>query len=129
LYYYNLIPENVYDITSATTKRSKIFATKNGNFNFKHIKKELFSIGLVIQKTQNGNFLMASKEKALCDKIYYIKNIKTTSKKAMVSLLIDDLRIDIDELNNIDIAIFQNYFKITKSKKIKLLIEVLKNTI
>ena len=52
LYFYGLIPESVMDITSATTKRSKSFNTDYGVFSFKHIKKELFSIGLKIELGQ-----------------------------------------------------------------------------
>ena len=44
LSFYNLIPEAVYEMTSVCTKRSKKFNTEVGVFNYKHIKKELFSI-------------------------------------------------------------------------------------
>lgn len=127
LYYYGLIPESVFDVTSATTKRSKSFKTDIGTFSFKEIKKELFPIGLTIQSAKNGNFIIATKEKALCDKVYYTKDIQITSKKSMISFLVDDLRIDVDELEDCDIDIFVKYFKISKSKKIKFLIEALEN--
>ena len=127
LYFYGLIPESVYDVTSATTKRSKSFKTDIGVFSFKEIPKELYQIGLKIESTKNGNFIIASKEKALCDKVYYTKNIQITSKKSMIEFLQDDLRIDMDELEICDMNIFINYFEISKSKKIKLLIEVIKD--
>lgn len=129
LYFYGLIPESVYDVTSATTKRSKSFKTDIGVFSFKEIPKELYQIGLKIESTKNGNFIIASKEKALCDKVYYTKNIQITSKKSMIEFLQDDLRIDMDELEICDMNIFINYYEISKSKKIKLLIEVLKDMV
>jgi len=125
LYYHGLIPESVFDVTSATTKRSKLFKTHSGTFSFTHVKKELFSIGLIIESTKNGNFMIASKEKALCDKVYYTKDIQIISKKSMISFLIDDLRIDVDELEDYDMNIFTKYFHISKSKKIKFLIQAL----
>jgi predicted transcriptional regulator of viral defense system len=127
LYYYGLIPESVFDVTSATTKRSKLFKTDNSIFSFKHVKKELFSVGLVIESIKNGNFLIATKEKALCDKVYYTKDIQIASKKSMISFLVDDLRIDVAELEDCDMSIFIKYFEISKSKKIKFLIEALED--
>lgn len=129
LYYYGLIPESVFDVTSATTKRSKSFETNNGFFSFVHIKKELFSLGLSIESTKNGNFIIATKEKALCDKVYYTKDMQITSKKSMISFLVDDLRIDVDELEDCDMSILIKYFEISKSKKIKFLIEALEEIV
>ena len=129
LYYHDLIPESVFDITSATTKRSKLFKTNNGTFSFKQIKKELFSIGLTIEPTKNGNFIIATKEKALCDKVYYTKDVQISSKKAMIQFLLDDLRIDIEELEDCDIDIFIKYYEISKSKKIKFLIQAIEGIV
>ncbi|MEA3370006.1 MAG: hypothetical protein U9Q40_01555 [Campylobacterota bacterium] len=127
LYYYGLIPESVFDVTSATTKRSKSFKTNSGIFSFIHVKKELFSLGLAIESTKNGNFLIATKEKALCDKVYYTKDIQITSKKSMISFLVDDLRVDIEELEDCDMSLFIKYYDISKSKKIRFLIEALED--
>ncbi len=129
LYYYGLIPESVFDITSATTKRSKSFKSNNGTYSFKQIKKELFPFGLIIESTKNGNFIIALKEKALCDKVYYTKDIQITSKKSMIKFLLDDLRIDVDELKGYDRNIFIKYFEISKSKKIKFLIQALEDIV
>ena len=129
LHYHGLIPESVFDVTSATTKRSKSFKSHSGTYSFKQIKKELFPVGLTIESTKNGNFIIASKEKALCDKVYYTKDIQITSKKSMISFLVDDLRIDEDELEDLDMNIFTKYFEISKSKKIKFLIEALEEIV
>ncbi len=127
LYFYGLIPESVYDVTSATTKRSKKYTTTTGTYNFKQVKKELYPIGLKIESVKNGNFIIASKEKALCDKIYYTKDIPITSKKVMIEFLRDDLRIYFDELEDSDIDIFKKYYEISKSKKIKFLLQVIED--
>ena len=125
LYFHGLIPESVMDITSATTKRSKEFVTDYGTFSFRQIKKELFSIGLKIQSCSSGNFLIATKEKALCDKIYFTKDIKILSLKSMNSFFVNDLRIDFDELEDFDVDILIKYKEITKSKKIEFLIKLI----
>jgi predicted transcriptional regulator of viral defense system len=129
LYFHELIPERVYDITSATTKRSKSFKTDTGTYSFKQVKKELFHIGLTIESTKHGNFIIATKEKALCDKVYYTNDIQITSKKSMFEFLENDLRIDIDELEDCDIEIFKKYFEISKSKKIKILIQIIEDIV
>ncbi len=125
LSFYNLIPESVYDVSSATTKRSKEFENCTGKYSYKQVKKELYPIGLTIEKSKSGNFLIATKEKALCDKVYYTKNVKITNKQEMRDFLIDDLRIDVDELGDCNISIISQYYEISKSKKIALLEKVL----
>lgn len=129
LYFYGLIPESVYDVTSATTKRSKNFKTTAGLYSFRQIKKELYPIGLKIESTKNGNFIIASKEKALCDKVYYTKDVQITSKKGMLEFLENDLRIDMEELKDCDIKIFQKYYEVSKSKKIQFLFELIQDTL
>ena len=129
LYFYGLIPESVHDVTSATTKRSKNFKTNTGTYSFKQVKKELYPIGLKIESTKNGNFIIATKEKALCDKIYYTKDIQITSKKMILEFLEDDLRIDLEELEDCNIKIFEKYYEISKSKKIKFLIQVMEDLV
>lgn len=125
LSFYGLIPERVYEVTSATTKRSKAFQTDFGVFSYRQISKELYPIGLQIHSLKNGNFLMASKEKALCDKVYFTKDISIRTKSAMMEFLINDLRIDLDELINCDIETLKHYKNISKSKKIELLASIL----
>lgn len=126
LWFYGLIPESVYEITSITTKRTKSFETPFGVFSYKQIKKKLFNIGLEIQTSKSGNFIIAVKEKALCDKVYFTKDIDLRSQKAMIEFLEDDLRIDMDELVNCDMSIFKEYAKISKSKKIEVLTKAIR---
>jgi predicted transcriptional regulator of viral defense system len=125
LWYHGLIPESVQTIQSATTKRSKSYSTPLGVFSYKQVKKELYNIALEIHNTKVGNFIIASKEKALCDKVYYTKDIPIRSKSAMFVFLEDDLRIDLDELAQSDIKVFGEYYQVTKSKKIALLQKII----
>ncbi|OCR16256.1 hypothetical protein BA916_04005 [Helicobacter pullorum] len=117
LWFHGLIPESVYKIISISTKRSKSFDTPYGVFSYIQIKKELFNIGLEIKTSKSGNFIIAGKEKALCDKVYFTKDIDLRSQKVMREFLEYDLRIDIDEFENYDIKIFEAYAEVSKSKK------------
>lgn len=47
----------------------------------------------------------------------------------MFEFLENDLRIDIDELKDCDIEIFKKYFEISKSKKIKFLIQIIEDIV
>lgn len=125
LSFYGLIPERVHEVTSATTKRSKAFQTDFGVFSYRQINKEIYPLGLQIHSLKNGNFLMASKEKALCDKVYFTKDISIRTKSAMMEFLINDLRIDVDELIDCDVETLKHYKNISKSKKIELLASIL----
>ena len=129
LSFYNLIPEAVYEMTSVCTKRSKKFNTEVGIFNYKHIKKELFSIGINIESATKGNFLIATKEKALCDIIYFTKGIALRSEESMIQFLENDLRIDMQELKEIDIDIVEQYYKVSKSSKIEIFIKIIQKHI
>ncbi len=127
LYYYGLTPEKVVEITSATTKRSKAFKIAVGVFSYRHIDKELYALGLRIERINQGNFMIAIPVKALCDKVYATKGIKITSKKAMMAFLSDDLRIDLDELVGVDLSIVKEYAYISKSKRVEFLYKALED--
>ena len=126
LYYHGLTPESVYEITSATTKTAKNFSNNYGVFSYKHINKKLFALGLIIKSSKRGNFMIASPEKALCDKIYTTKALEIRSRKAMLDYLVEDLRVDIDELVSFDLNIVKSYIDITRSTRIKFLYKLLK---
>jgi hypothetical protein len=125
LYYHGLIPEKVVEITSATIKRSKTFKTEIGIFSYKHIDKKIYPLGIEILSSSQGNFFIASPLKALCDTIYTSRATMLNSKKRMLAFLIDDLRIDLDELSDLDLKMLKEYAKVSKSKKIEFLYKVL----
>ena len=104
LRYYGLIPEEVPGITSAgfNKRRSKCFITSIGTFFYQDIPQSVYSQGVVLISAGSWRYLSATAEKALCDKLYKIPGIR--SKKELIALLFDDLRIDEEEFNNLDKA-------------------------
>ena len=69
LSFYGLIPEAVYEITSATLKRPKEFENIFGRYRYHTLPKNVYSIGIE-RITESGiPFLIASPTKALCDRI------------------------------------------------------------
>lgn len=69
LAHYQLVPESVYGITSATTKKTTILKTPVGDFIYRSLKPELF-FGYTTIPFQNQRYLIAEPEKALLDFFY-----------------------------------------------------------
>lgn len=69
LSFHGLIPETVYQVTSATTKKTKIFNVQEIVFSYHHIKKEAFT-GYAPLPYQGTTIFMADPEKALADYLY-----------------------------------------------------------
>lgn len=128
LSYHGLIPERVYEVTSITTKMRKDYKTPFGRFTYIKGNKLLYPIGISIkQNIDKTSFMIASKEKALCDKLVYTQNLAITSKKSMVEYLEEDLRIDFDDLKDFDLAIIEQCVECGyKTTLLKRFYEVLK---
>jgi predicted transcriptional regulator of viral defense system len=108
LSYYGLIPEAVYEITSVTTERSKTYDTPVGRFTYAHSDSDIYPIGISSITNEAGHhFLMASPEKALCDKLIQIPNLVINSPISMFAFLDQDLRLDINEFARFDRALIQ----------------------
>lgn len=72
---YNLIPEAVYGITSATSRKTNKFKTDIGSFNYKHIKAELM-FGYELREYDDHHYMVAEIEKAILDYLYLNSQIK-----------------------------------------------------
>ena len=110
LAWHGLIPEAVFTVTSITPRRAKDFHTGLGYFTYEHVPEQVYPVGLMAESNLDGSvFLLAGREKALCDKILLTRNLKASSKAAMRSFLLEDLRIEPEELACMDIGIIDQY--------------------
>ena len=117
LAHYGMIPERVYAIRSMTAKRAKTFTTPLGNFEYKTVSADYFSIGLRQEIIENQYaFLIATPTKAVCDMIVATPNLRLQSVKAMQSYLMDDLRVDFDVLKKLDKNIVRECVEVGKKK-------------
>ena len=71
LSYYGLIPECIYGITSASTRKTSHFTTSIGSFFYRTIRPKLY-FGFDLVKNNSKVFRMACPEKAFLD-LFYIK--------------------------------------------------------
>jgi len=125
LQYYELIPERVEVVTSMTTKRNKRFNTPIGQFRYTYLNPKRFTVGvnwLTIRK--DTHVLFASLEKALADTIFHYKDIKTVNDMAIH--LIENLRIDEDNLKELNLERLHKIQEAYKQPRVSLLYRTLK---
>jgi predicted transcriptional regulator of viral defense system len=70
LAYYHLIPEAVYEVTSATTRTSRRFEALGKVFTYRHLKAAAFT-GYRPEKVGGRVVLIAEPEKALVESLYF----------------------------------------------------------
>ncbi|MBI4372058.1 MAG: type IV toxin-antitoxin system AbiEi family antitoxin domain-containing protein [Elusimicrobia bacterium] len=71
LSYYGLIPETVYSVTSVTTKSTREFDALGADYLFRAIKRKAF-FGYRSVEIEGQSVLLAEKEKALADYLYFV---------------------------------------------------------
>lgn len=101
--YYGMIPETVYTFTSATfeKKKKKTFINPFGTFTYRDVPSRVYAMGLEIVEEGSYSYLIASREKAICDQLYKMKLV--TNYEELQNLLLVDLRIDEQELKKINL--------------------------
>ena len=110
LSYWGLIPERVYTVSSVTTNPSKEFRIPTGTFTYTHLPSPYYSFGIQsLAVTPRQTILIASPEKALCDKIVTTSGLNLRSKKQALAFLLEDLRLDSEKLLGLDLEIIKSW--------------------
>lgn len=127
LSYWGFIPERTYEISSVTIKTSKKYRTPVGRFNYQQLPTPYYSFGIKsMQLTAKQTILIASPEKAVCDKIVLTSNINLRSAKQAREFLMEDLRIDDEMLKTLDQETIHSWLEYApKKNSIKMLIKML----
>ena len=101
--YYGMIPEAVYTFTSATfeKKKKKTFINHFGTYTYMDVPSSVYSMGLEIVEEGSYSFIIASREKALCDQLYKMGPV--ANYEELKNLLFVDLRIDEHEFKKINL--------------------------
>ncbi|GAB4235468.1 MAG: hypothetical protein Tsb0034_09590 [Ekhidna sp.] len=109
LFYYNLIPEAVYSITSLTSNKTISFDTSVGNYVYRHIKPTVF-FGYQVIEWQGFPIRMAELEKVLLDYLYLNTNINSEQD-------LEGLRFNTDDLKEkLSVEKFNDYLALFDSK-------------
>jgi hypothetical protein len=128
LSYWGLIPERVFEIASATIRRSRIYATAVGRFSYVHLPLPYYSFGQRrIELTETQAALIATPEKALCDKIVVTTGLNFRSETLLREWLIEDMRMDRDSLRKLDTNLITSWLDDSpKQKSLDILTKTLK---
>lgn len=118
LRYFGMIPEQVFVMTSVTTKRSHSFQTPIGTFSYVQVPAVYFPIGVESMDADGVSFLMAGREKALCDTILYDNYVPQRSVKALTVYLEDDLRIDMELLRDFNVEVIEECARVGRKTRI-----------
>lgn len=126
LRYYGLIPEAVYIKQSMTLKHSKDFDTQLGRFEYTHISKNAFSVGLTSIRKDDYAFVMATPEKALCDLIANSSQVNLRYLKDAEIYLEEDIRMELEDFRQMNAEIFEGYIKVgKKAESIRTLLKLI----
>ena len=126
LSYYGLIPERVNVITSATLnkKKKKKYNTFFGTFTYRDVPSLAYSESVILKSEDGYSYPIATKEKALCDKLYTLKPLK--NYRELEIMLFNDLRIDKEELSKLNIETIEKLSKLYHSTNVNLLARYMK---
>lgn len=127
LQHWGLIPERVYEVTSATTNPSKKVRTAIGRFIYTGLALPYYAFGIQqVSLTPMQTVLMAGAEKAVCDKIVLTRGVILRSVKQTMELLVEDFRIDTVRLKELDIKMISSWVEdAPKGKSLAMLVKTL----
>lgn len=112
LSYHGLIPERVYEIASMTTQAPRKFTTPLGTFTYRRLPLPYYTFGIRSLKLADDQYAMvASPEKALCDKIVTTSGLLLRSRKAAKEFLIESMRIDEEVLRQLNTKEMSTWIK------------------
>ena len=126
LAWHGLIPEAVYTFTSATCgkKKKKKYETPYGVFTFRDVPEAAFPYGTDLHEENGYSFVIASAEKAVCDRLYTCSPCSNRSE--LRTLLFDDLRIDETAFLKTDLDEMTELACLYKTANHRLLISLIK---
>lgn len=106
LKWYGIIPEEIFQVTSISTRKTADFSTPIGNFRYRHLKPDLyFGFRLlgdgqrspVIRDRKRPTILIAELEKALLDYLYLHPRLKTADDFRGMRVNTEELKKKLDE--------------------------------
>lgn len=103
LSWHGVIPEGVVSVTSATYGKRRMvrFTNPLGTFWYTDIPKRVFEIGVQEWCMDDRKCMIATKEKAVCDKLYKMPPVNSLDD--IEALMFEDLRFDEDEILSMDL--------------------------
>jgi predicted transcriptional regulator of viral defense system len=127
LSYYGLIPEKVETLTSVTSGKTRTFQTPVGRFTYQSVPLSYYRTGIdVIVAAGDRSFLMATREKALADRIRRKDASAVHTVTEMESFLVEHLRVDSHLLWQLDAVVMAEIAESSTIRQLFLLSDFLK---
>lgn len=118
LSHWRIIPEQVFEITSVTTSRSRLYNTKLGRFRYTHLPLPYYSFGQQpVELAKNQVALVATAEKAICDKIITTSGLLFRSEVQLKEWMLDDMRMDRELLRTLKTERIREWLKESPKKE------------
>jgi hypothetical protein len=116
--YWGMIPERVHETSSVTIKLSKKYKTPAGRYSYRTMPWPYYSFGIKsVELSPGQTALIASPEKALCDKIITTAGLSLRGTAQTLSFLADDLRIETEDLRKLDLKVIRYWAKDAPKKQ------------
>lgn len=120
--YYDFIPEEIFQVTSVSSKKTTKFTTSMGNFSYRHIKPSIF-FGYRMLDYGKQKILLAEPEKAVLDYLYLNPRLKAADD-------FREMRINKQEfLGKIDYTKLQRYLKAFENKLLSSRVKIFFNSV
>lgn len=118
--YYRFIPEAVYQITSITTRKTKLFKTSLANFSYRTIKESIFW-GYNLKYDNHGGYFISDPEKTIID-YFYLNSYQSDINS------INELRLNKERCRELlNAKILTKYLKLFNNKRLTSAIKLLKD--
>ena len=119
---YAVLTESVFAYTAVTIKKTKKIVNKTGSYLYTNVKEDLFE-GFEIGGQGKYRICQATKAKALFDYLYFtIKPWKKVTRE-----MVEELRLNLDEVEEKDWAEFSGYIIKWGGRKMKKIEKILCN--
>lgn len=118
---YGILTESPFTLTLITLKTPRIVKNSLATFTYSNIKKELFC-GFNFVRKSSFEIKYATKAKALFDFLYLKKRVFKVINKEVL----EELRLNLEELEKSDWEEFENYLFLSKSYKMERIFRLLK---
>ncbi len=127
LSHHGLIPERTHVVTCITPNRDKEFQTPLGEFTYRRLAMAKYVVGIEhIWLDDHHSVLMASPEKALCDKLLLSdRRLVFESADNVMPYLTEDLRIPAGRLKTLRRDLLHELATAYKKKSVVQMVEVL----
>lgn len=128
LSYYGLIPESAKAITSASfeKEKNKHYSTPFGEFLFQDVSSSAFPFEIDTKVSGDYAYRIATPEKALCDLLS--KRAPAANERELRVLLFEDLRLDPQQLLELDADKVEKLSYLYKSRNVKRFSKLIKRS-